>query len=198
MKNLKAKIEERADKESKFEALVVAAEGRELTELETSQLSTLEDDIKKLDAEIAPLQSISDRKAKIASKKAASAVGAVQDNFSEDKEMSRFSYNKAFADIRNNGKGLGSLKGFEQEIFEEAVKEAKTKAEGIAKSLGMRLGDVQYYSEDNGSYPIMYGKGMGGNATMSVAPEAARDMAVPVSQGTDKVTVTVNITYELR
>ncbi len=85
-----------------------------------------------------------------------------------------------------------------QQAREEAVKEARAKAEGIAKSLGMRLGDVQYYSEDNGGYPIMYGKGMGGNATMSVAPEAARDMSVPVSQGTDKVTVTVNITYELR
>jgi uncharacterized protein YggE len=90
-------------------------------------------------------------------------------------------------------------KGAIQQARELAVKEAREKAEGIASSLGMSLGDVQYYSEDNGGYPtpIMYGKGGIMSARAEMAPMAA-DMSVPVSQGTDKVTVNVNITYELK
>lgn len=84
-----------------------------------------------------------------------------------------------------------------QQARELAVKEAKEKAQGIAKSLGMRLGEVQYYNEDQGGgYPIMYGKASVMNARAEMAPQAM-DMAVPVSQGTDKVIVNVNITYEL-
>lgn len=79
-----------------------------------------------------------------------------------------------------------------------AVEEARQKAEGIASSLGMKLGDVQYYSEDQGGgYPIPmpYGKGAVMSARAEMAP--AMDMSIPVSEGTDKVIVNVNITYEL-
>ncbi len=85
-----------------------------------------------------------------------------------------------------------------QQARELAVKEAREKAEGIAKSLGMTLGDVQYYFEDQGGqpYPMMYAKGMGMSARTEIAP--AMDSSVPVSAGTDKVVVNVNITYELK
>ena len=85
-----------------------------------------------------------------------------------------------------------------QQARELAVKEAREKADGIAKSLGMSLGDVQYYSEDQGGYPVpmLYGKGAVMSARAEMAP--AMDASVPVSAGTDKVTVNVNITYELR
>lgn len=85
-----------------------------------------------------------------------------------------------------------------QEAREKAVTEAKEKAMGIAKSLGMSLGDVQYYSENQGGggYPIVYAKGNMMSARAEMAP--AMDVSVPVSQGTDKVTVNVDITYELR
>jgi uncharacterized protein YggE len=85
-----------------------------------------------------------------------------------------------------------------QQAREAAVNEARAKAEGIAKSLGMSLGDVTYYTENQGGggYPIMYAKTMSARAEM--APMAAMDVSVPVSQGTDKVTVNVDITYELR
>ncbi len=122
MKNLKQKIEDRADKLTKFEALTVAAEGRELTEMELSSLDTLEKEISQLDGEIKGLEAIEARKKAIA---AAKAVGAVQDNASENKELARYSYSKAFADIKNNGRGLGELKGFEKEIAEEAIKESR-------------------------------------------------------------------------
>jgi uncharacterized protein YggE len=87
-----------------------------------------------------------------------------------------------------------------QQAREAAVKEAREKAQGIADSLGMSLGDVQYYSEDQGGgypTPMLYGKG---GAMMSARAEMApgMDASVPVSAGTDKVIVNVNITYELR
>lgn len=84
-----------------------------------------------------------------------------------------------------------------QQAREKAVEEARVKAEGIAKSLGMRLGEPVYYSEDQGGggypVPMMYN-------TMSARSDMKMEAAgiVPVAQGTDKVTVNVNITYELK
>lgn len=85
-----------------------------------------------------------------------------------------------------------------QQARELAVKEAREKAEGIAKSLGMRLGDVQYYSEDQGGYPVPVAYGKGARMLMQSEVAPAMDSTVPVSAGTDKVVVNVNITYELR
>jgi len=39
--------------------------------------------------------------------------------------LKRYSYRKAFEDISNGGRGLGQVKGFEKEIAEEAIKEAR-------------------------------------------------------------------------
>ncbi len=86
-----------------------------------------------------------------------------------------------------------------QEAREKAVAEAKEKATSIAKSLGMSLGEVQYYAENQGGgggpMPFMM-KGLT-SARAEMAP-ALMDISVPVSEGTDKVTVNVDITYELR
>jgi uncharacterized protein YggE len=84
-----------------------------------------------------------------------------------------------------------------QEARELAVKEAREKAEGIAKSLGMSLGEVKYYNESQGGnapVPMMFAKDM----AMSARVESAGAVSIPVSEGTDKVTVNVDITYELR
>lgn len=84
-----------------------------------------------------------------------------------------------------------------QQAREKAVEEAKQKAEGIAKSLGMRLGEVQTYNENTGGgqpYPAMYSK----NIDMRVSGATESSAPIQVSEGTDKVTVTVDITYELR
>lgn len=121
-KELKAKLEARAEKENRFEALTIAAESRALTEAETQELDTLEEDLQKLDAEIKKLESIEARSKRIASAKAAAALGAPQDNASENEELKRFSYRKAVASIsRNNFKG--EVEGFEKEMAEEARKE---------------------------------------------------------------------------
>jgi HK97 family phage major capsid protein len=122
MKKLKLLLEQRADKLKAFETLATLAEGRELTEDEVNQLSALEAEMKAIEKQIETLQAIEDRKKSIA---AAGALGAIQDDASEKKELKRYSYVKAFADIKNDGRGLGDLKGFEKEIAEEAIKEAK-------------------------------------------------------------------------
>jgi HK97 family phage major capsid protein len=125
MNKLKLLLDQRADKENAFEALVNLAKGRDLTEAETKQLSDFESDIEALDKQIEPLQKIEARTKKLAAQKAASAVGAPQDDASEKKEFSRYSYRKAFADIQNKGRGLGKLEGFEKEIAEEALNESR-------------------------------------------------------------------------
>lgn len=120
MDKLKLKREARADKENAFEALVNAAKGRQLTEAEEKQLGDIEAELEVLDREIKSLEAIEARAAKIAAR----AVGAPQDNASENKEFKRFSYVKAFADIKKGGRN-GSVEGFEKEVFEEATREAK-------------------------------------------------------------------------
>jgi HK97 family phage major capsid protein len=119
MKQLKLKNEERADKLNKFEALVQAADGRELTAEETEQLSALEGEIQALDAEIKKLDAIEARKKAIVAGKA--LPGAPQDDASEKKEMARFSYRKAFADVNK----MRSVQGLEKELYDEATREAE-------------------------------------------------------------------------
>ena len=80
---------------------------------------------------------------------------------------------------------------------EEAIADAKEKAELLAKQLGVRIVRVVSYS-DSGNYPQPYyardmAYGMGGavaNETKAVAPE--------LSIGENKVTSNVTITYEIR
>jgi HK97 family phage major capsid protein len=124
MKTLKEKLEARADKEKRFEALTLAAESRELTAEEATELDGIEGDLQALDAEIKKLQDIEARKKGIAARKAAAASGLPQDNASENRELSRFSYRRAVTAIaKNNYKG--SVEGFEKEMAEEAIKECR-------------------------------------------------------------------------
>lgn len=78
---------------------------------------------------------------------------------------------------------------------ELAIKEAKDKAKVLAKQLGVRLGKVNSFYEDNGGvYPMGYGK-----------EEARFDMAVSsavpapeLPKGENKITSNVTITYEIK
>lgn len=77
----------------------------------------------------------------------------------------------------------------------EAIEDARAKAKLLADQLGVRLGKMVSYYEDEGGYmPMMYDSyskemGMGGD-TMSIEP------AMPV--GEESVKVKVNITYEVK
>ena len=78
-----------------------------------------------------------------------------------------------------------------QEVRSMAIKEAKSKAEAIAKDLGVGLVRVVSFSDfDNGQMPY-YGYGLGGDVAME-------SKAPTLPTGENKVKVVVNVTYEIR
>ena len=77
----------------------------------------------------------------------------------------------------------------------EAIDNAKAKAHALASQLGVRLGKVISFSENQGYYP-MFNKAYGmGGATMDMALEAP---APQLPTGENETSVTVMITYEIR
>ena len=73
-----------------------------------------------------------------------------------------------------------------------AINEAKQKADDLVKDLGVNLGRLVSFSESSGGYPtplygMMKAEGLGGGAT---APE--------IPTGENKISVSVNLTYEIR
>ncbi len=85
------------------------------------------------------------------------------------------------------------LKELKNEARVKAFSEARQKAESMARAAGVKLGDVVSFSENN-YVPYMdtssaYGRGGGGGAA---AP------AVQIEPGTQEISVSVNITYELK
>ena len=76
---------------------------------------------------------------------------------------------------------------------EKAITDAKAKAKLLANQLGVRLGDITSFSENNGGYPIMYAK----TAMMGVAEDASLP-APQLPKGENKITSNVTITYEIK
>ncbi len=72
-----------------------------------------------------------------------------------------------------------------------AIADARSQAQSLAKSLGVRLVKIVAFSE-NGNYPIMYNSYSAG--------VMAKDSAVPavLSTGENKITSNVSVTYEIR
>lgn len=73
---------------------------------------------------------------------------------------------------------------------EKAITNAKEKALATAKSLGVDLGEITQFSENNGGYPVYF-------KAQSVAPMAAQDTAVTLPQGENVIKSQVTITYSL-
>jgi len=73
---------------------------------------------------------------------------------------------------------------------EEAIKEAKSKAESLAKQLGVKLVRITNFSE-SGSVPYPYYK------TMSLEAIGAAGETPQIETGENKISITVNITYEI-
>lgn len=82
------------------------------------------------------------------------------------------------------------------EAREEAIGKARKEAERLAKQLGVHLGKVVSYMDNNQPYP-MYGYGMGGGMAMdSVKAQAVSAPALPVGQS--EYTANVSVTYEIK
>ena len=96
-------------------------------------------------------------------------------------------------DISGPTFGMDDEEGYKDQARSKAIIEAKAKADVLAKDLGVRLGKVVSFSEDNGGNYPMYKEGL-----MSMA--GAADNAVPptLPKGENKITSNVTITYEIR
>lgn len=80
-----------------------------------------------------------------------------------------------------------------QQARDQAVKDAQTQAQGLASASGVTLGDVQTISFTNNiPQPVtdVYSKGGGG---LAAAPAS-----VPINTGQLTLTVTVDMTYEIK
>jgi uncharacterized protein YggE len=74
-----------------------------------------------------------------------------------------------------------------------AIDDAKSKAEVLAKDLGVTLGKIESFSDSSGGYPIMYAQ----NAGMSAAAVPATAPAV-IPAGQNTISSDVTITYEIK
>jgi len=82
---------------------------------------------------------------------------------------------------------------FKDQARSKAIIDAKAKAEVLAKELGVRLGKVVSFSENNGGYYPMYeAKAMMSADSVGAAP------APTLPKGENKITSNVSITYEIR
>jgi len=96
-------------------------------------------------------------------------------------------------DINGPTFGIDDEEGFKDQARSLAIKEAKAKAEVLAKELGVKLGKVVNFSENSGgNYPVMYEK------SMMAADVSSGSVAPTLPKGENKITSEVTITYEIR
>jgi HK97 family phage major capsid protein len=139
MDNLKAKREERVVLEDAYAALANKAKEKSLSAEEVKTLDGLDKNISQLDEQIEVLERAEKRAAEIV-KRQASAVGAVQDNASEKKELSKISKHYSIA---KQIQGIAEKKdrfhneGMEAEMYQEAVREAKESGVSISGNIAI-------------------------------------------------------------
>ena len=82
------------------------------------------------------------------------------------------------------------------EARKEAIAKAKEEAKLLAKQLGVRLGKMLYYNDNNGYPTPYYAEGLGGGGDMKVMSAAPARADLP--EGETKITANVTITYEIK
>jgi len=95
------------------------------------------------------------------------------------------------SDLNGPNFAIDNEDALQAEARKKAIEDARTKAESLAKDLGVRLGRISNFSE-NGNYPIMYGKAMM-DSVVSSAPAPA-----VIPKGENTISSDVTITYEIR
>ncbi len=96
-------------------------------------------------------------------------------------------------DISGPTFGIDNEDNWKDQARAIAIKDARAKAEVLASELGVKLGKVVNFSENQGGYPMMYSaKAVG----MGVADSSASAPVLP--KGENKINSDVSITYEIR
>lgn len=86
--------------------------------------------------------------------------------------------------------------GIEDDARQEAINDAKAKANELTKQLGVSIVRVVSFSENGSGIPMPYAYGRGGAV---MANQAMDSKAAPeISTGQNKVTSNVSVTYEIR
>ncbi len=96
------------------------------------------------------------------------------------------------SDLNGPNFSIDNQDGLKAEAREKAIDDAKTKAEVLAKDLGVHLGKITSFNESGNSIMPMYAKAMTADGVSS-APAPA---IIPVGQNT--ISSDVTITYEIR
>lgn len=96
-------------------------------------------------------------------------------------------------DISGPTFSIDDEESFKVEARSKAILDAKEKAKVLADELGVRLGHVVSFNENNGGgYPMYGAKAMMADSVSSVAP------APVLPKGENKITSNVSITYEIK
>jgi uncharacterized protein len=74
-----------------------------------------------------------------------------------------------------------------------AIKDARDKAEVLARDLGVRLGSVASFSENGGYYPMYESK-----AVMNQAADTGSAMPPTLPRGENKITTNVTVVFEIK
>lgn len=82
--------------------------------------------------------------------------------------------------------------GLKLEARKKAIADAKSKAEILAKDLGVSLGKITSFSDSTGGYPYLYGKEAMMDSRMASAP------AAELPKGESTISSDVTITFEIR
>jgi len=96
-------------------------------------------------------------------------------------------------DISGPTFSLDDEENYKNEARSLAIKDARAKAEVLARELGVRLGDIVNFSESaNNNYPIYQTKSMMDSSVMS------ENSAPVLPKGENKITSDVSISYEIK
>jgi uncharacterized protein YggE len=89
---------------------------------------------------------------------------------------------------------VDEIQKYQDQARDLAIKDAKEKADVLAKSLGVKLRRIVNFSENGGGNPVYFASGMAKAEAMSA------DVSAPVPQmpvGENKITSNITITYEV-
>ena len=98
-------------------------------------------------------------------------------------------------DISGPTFSIDDEEGFKTQARSQAIEEARAKAKVLAKELGVKLGKVVNFSENNGgNYPMYAAK----SVMMDSAVAYGASAAPTLPKGENKITSNVVITYEIK